>query len=138
MPKKTSSRFGSKWTDFIPFLALTAMLGAGFYFHTSHLPTFKICWFKRAFDLDCAGCGLSRAFLLIPKGDWVQALKLNGASVLVYGFFFIFWIDQGYRLISGIRSVSSRLRLIYKIVGTAVIVALFANWVGKLGRHFFL
>lgn len=140
MPTKNSSDsnqpFGRRFSDAIPFLMLSVMLGAGFFFHRGHLPGFEICWFRRAFHLDCAGCGLTRAFLLIPKGQFYEALKYNIASILLYFFFFTVWLDQGVRLLRKQKHVSKFMRRYFKAMGTIVVMVIFAGWVYKLWLHF--
>lgn len=34
----------------------------------------------------CCLCGMTRAFLAISRGDFSEALRLNGASVALFGF----------------------------------------------------
>lgn len=71
--------------------ALTAALVAGVFVAPALIAPLDICVFHRLARLDCPGCGLTRAFLLIPRGEFVQALRLNVASLPLYGLFMAFW-----------------------------------------------
>lgn len=44
-----------------------------------HLPIF--CLFKAITGIPCPGCGMTRAFLELAKGDFVTAFQLNPLSI---------------------------------------------------------
>ena len=44
----------------------------------------EICSFKRILRIQCPGCGLTRAFISISRGDLARAWSFNPASFLVY------------------------------------------------------
>lgn len=44
--------------------------------------TGSVCAWKAGTNLPCAGCGTTRAMLLLAGGQWSQALVLNPAAVL--------------------------------------------------------
>lgn len=66
---------------------LLAILFSGLVISPDHLPQFETCLFRRLFHLDCPGCGLTRAFLLIPRGEVFQALSLNWGALSLYLLF---------------------------------------------------
>jgi hypothetical protein len=45
------------------------------------------CWSKTLFGVECLGCGLQRAFLLLLKGDFVGAFQMYPAIYLTLAFF---------------------------------------------------
>lgn len=73
------------------------ILFAGFFLVPENLPGTPLCLFKYHFGFDCPGCGLTRAFLFIPRGEWVKAVQLNGASLVLYLVFVMMLIHQIFR-----------------------------------------
>jgi hypothetical protein len=45
------------------------------------------CWSKTLFGVECLGCGLQRAFLLLLKGDFVGAFQMYPAIYVTLVFF---------------------------------------------------
>lgn len=45
-----------------------------------------VCWFKRLSGIDCAGCGLTRAFVQILHGDLVEAVRLHPLAPVIFGW----------------------------------------------------
>lgn len=41
----------------------------------------ELCNFRRVFNLDCPGCGMTRAFISVGHGDWLAAWRYNPASI---------------------------------------------------------
>jgi hypothetical protein len=80
-------RFLEACSEHVPVLILAVMLGAGFFVSPSDLPAHSSCIFKHIFLIDCPGCGLTRAFLSIPQGEFRAAFAYNAASLPLYLFF---------------------------------------------------
>ena len=49
------------------------------------------CLNKSLFGIDCLGCGIQRAFILVIKGDFIEAFKMYPAiyTLLLFGIFLI-------------------------------------------------
>ncbi|MDN3619009.1 MULTISPECIES: DUF2752 domain-containing protein [Polaribacter] len=49
------------------------------------------CLNKSLFGIDCPGCGIQRAFMLLTKGDFVAAFKMYPAiyTLLLFGLFIL-------------------------------------------------
>jgi hypothetical protein len=45
------------------------------------------CWSKTLFGVECLGCGLQRAFLLLLKGDFINAFQMYPAIYVTLLFF---------------------------------------------------
>ena len=45
------------------------------------------CWSKTLFGVECLGCGLQRAFLLLLKGDFIVAFQMYPAIYVTLVFF---------------------------------------------------
>jgi hypothetical protein len=46
----------------------------------------SLCQFRNMTSLDCPGCGLTRAFILIAHGDLAGAWRYNAAGILMFAF----------------------------------------------------
>lgn len=49
----------------------------------SNLFDFRLCVIYNIFKIPCPGCGMTRSFILMLKGDFVQALKYSIISPLI-------------------------------------------------------
>ncbi|OAD42542.1 DUF2752 domain-containing protein [Polaribacter atrinae] len=49
------------------------------------------CLNKSLFGVDCLGCGIQRAFILLIKGDFIAAFKMYPAiyTLLLFGLFLL-------------------------------------------------
>lgn len=79
---------------FAPLAVLLFVVTAGLWLTIADFPGQSLCVFKRVFLLDCPGCGLTRAFLLIPRGRFADALHFNVASLPLYFFFAYLLVQQ--------------------------------------------
>lgn len=75
----------------IAFVFLSAALLLGLFIDPQSLPQESFCLFQRTAGFDCPGCGLTRAFLLIPRGQWHAVWMYNPAAFFIYTLF-LFWI----------------------------------------------
>lgn len=53
-----------------------------------------VCIFKNALGIPCAGCGLTRSFLLILQGEFGQAWELHPFAYGWILFLTVFFIDR--------------------------------------------
>jgi hypothetical protein len=58
-----------------------------------HLPS--VCPFHQLTGLPCPGCGLTRAFVCLSHGQFVQSLHWHPIGWLVYGVFLVLWARAG-------------------------------------------
>lgn len=119
----------------VPVIVLMGILGAGFFLSVDDFPKQTLCIFKRLFLFDCPGCGLTRAFLLIPQGHWHEAFALNGASVLLY-FVFLFWLIRTLLLKFNIKHEALKSLRVNTILAMLVVVSVTVQWVFKLFEFF--
>lgn len=64
------------------------LLVALFYNHGQQVP-FLVCPFKYLTGIPCPGCGLTRSFIAIVRGDWSQAIAQNLFGPVVFACFAI-------------------------------------------------
>ena len=69
------------------------MLGASFALTPKLLGMAPPCTFREATGLPCPGCGLTRAFCAISRGDWGEAVALNPLAFPFYagGVLILLW-----------------------------------------------
>ena len=71
------------WLSFV--LLLGAMAISQYFFHS-------VCIFQILFGIPCAACGMSRAFLLLLQGRWIEAIRMHPLLpfVIIGIIFYIF------------------------------------------------
>jgi len=48
-------------------------------------PLPELCTFRRMFNMDCPGCGLTRCFISLGHGKVMNAMRFNPAGILLFG-----------------------------------------------------
>jgi hypothetical protein len=121
---------------YVPVLVLFFILTAGFWLTAADFPSESMCIFRHVLHLDCPGCGLSRAFLLIPRGYWQEALAFNAGSVPLYFFFAYLFVQQGSEHVikRGLRYKIPQETLALWIL--AIVLILLGQWVYKTLAYF--
>ena len=72
-------------TDLALASAAVIVLAASFVLSPDILPPFEICLFKLSTGRPCAGCGLTRAFCAIARGEFGRAWTYHPFSFALYG-----------------------------------------------------
>ena len=67
---------------FLTFVAAAAVVVAGFLLASQYLHLPWVCAWRGMTGLPCAGCGGTRAAVLVLQGEWWRALILNPGVVL--------------------------------------------------------
>lgn len=116
-----------------PLLVITGLLLAGVFIQPGDLPTAGICLFKRLFLVDCPGCGLTRAFLSIPRGHWVEAIRFNAASPVLYGLFLLAWLKLALRMTNP--SVLAVVERCNNIMAPAAVMILSGQWLWRMSAY---
>jgi len=89
---------------------------------------FGICIFKNITGYDCPGCGLTRSFLCIARGDFTRSLHYHAFGVVLFVYLCLQIIIQSLYLILGpIKYISFTGRLLGR-VGFILAIALYFNW----------
>jgi uncharacterized protein DUF2752 len=90
-------------------------------------PASAICLMRRLFHLPCPGCGMTRAFGALAKGDWSAAVVLHPlAPVLVFELV-AGWVIWGMALVD--RPLRLPVRVDAVLLGNAA--AFLALWLGR-------
>ena len=51
-----------------------------------------LCLFKYVTHLPCATCGITRGFVLMSQGQWIEASHYNLMTVPLYSSILLFWL----------------------------------------------
>ncbi len=97
------------------------------------IPLPSVCQFRNVTGLNCPGCGLTRAFVSIAHGRFIEAWNYNAASLLVFAFV---TSQIPYRALQIWRIRSGRGEIqMPRTTNTILIVvagAVFAQWIVRL------
>lgn len=119
-----------------PILVLPVILLAGLFVSVEDIAGFPLCFFKSFFKFDCPGCGLTRAFLSLPKGEIARAFQFNAASPVLYVMFWLMLILLIYRRFKPDfvePFYFGRLRL---YLSQLVLVLMTGHWAVKVWQYF--
>ena len=87
-----------------------------------------ICLSRRVLDLPCPGCGLTRAFAHLAKGEWREALVLHPLSPIVAAELGVGWGAWGLALAGRLPQKLWRQLELLAIANAAALIAL---WLGR-------
>ena len=95
-----------------------------------------ICAMRRFTSFPCPGCGLSRAFVSLVRGDMATAWKYNPASIV---WFVAMLLQYPYRLAQIWRLRNDRDEIIVRRgiwIWAVLVVSLFIPWLYRLANGF--
>jgi hypothetical protein len=115
------------------FTALTIVLIISRFYHPAPNPEFVLCGFKTVVGLPCPGCGLTRAFCALAKGDIGAAFSFNLIGPLLFIFTLAGWAISLLALAgrrAGWQAMSRLLNNVRLIKYTIIFVAIF--WAARI------
>ncbi len=89
-----------------------------------------ICMLRRLFDLPCPGCGMTRAFAALARGDLPAALGFHPWAPVVAVQAAAAWLFWGAALCGALPAAARRIRPRALVAGN--LLALAALWLGRL------
>ncbi|MCS6885781.1 MAG: DUF2752 domain-containing protein [Acidobacteriota bacterium] len=96
-------------------------------------PNFTLCGFKNLTGLPCPGCGLTRSFCAIGKGDIYKAMHFNALGPALYLLAAYFWIAALLRLLNRPLLLEKGKALIYsKYFLPLLITSMLAFWIIRI------
>ena len=119
-----------------PILVLPVILLAGFFISIENISSFHLCLFKSFFKFDCPGCGLTRAFLSLPKGEIWRAIQFNAASPALYLLFAIMLALLVLKRFNPNFVEPLVLKNLRMTLSQLVLVLLMGHWVVKVWQYF--
>lgn len=90
-----------KGFSLVVIVGLFVMLTAGWWVRVADLPGYSLCLFKNLFQTDCPGCGLTRSFVAIGRGQLMQAWKFHPGGLFLYAFFLSLLMTEAYKVLAG-------------------------------------
>ena len=93
-----------------------------------------LCLFHYLSGWDCPGCGLTRAFVVLFKGNLRQALMFNALAPVIAVYLGIYALDNGWSLWKGKRPNWSSPEG-QKVITVLFGVLAFGQWAYKSGLH---
>jgi len=91
----------------------------------------SICLFRRTTGIPCPGCGLTRAFAHLAKGQWREAAADHPFSFVLATEAGIGWLYCGQALLRG-RTVRTPRQEVVNPVVLGQVLALLFFWFGRL------
>lgn len=114
------------------FIALTAVLAVSISVSPFHKGEFTLCVVKNIFGIPCPGCGMTRAFLFMGHGHFIDAIKMNPNSPVAFLIVLITWLNRATRLSAG-KWVKMELSQLEKtIVYVMSVSAMVSGWAYNL------
>ncbi len=111
---------------------LAGILTAGWWVPLDALPSWSGCLLKRISGWECPGCGLTRSFLVLSRGQILEAFQFNPAGPVLYGVFLMALFLQLFPKESGFRASLSLLWQRFRAPVSFIIIGLlFGNWLIK-------
>lgn len=135
-PQRSFAR--TRWIWLAATLSGVAVFAALHFIHLPHGPESSICLFRRATNIPCPGCGMTRAFAAMARGEWRTAIEFHPLAPILGLEFLALWFAWGREvfrrpfesragdLVLGVRS--ERLAS-FAIANGAALLAL---WLGRL------
>lgn len=93
-----------------------------------------VCMSKKVFDVDCPGCGLTRAFVLVAHGRFRESFTVHRVGMPMYAFMVWQIAVRSMGVWKPLRPVVGFEAAVQRIFPTLIIVLLVGNWViGLMG-----
>ncbi|HEX2641896.1 MAG TPA: DUF2752 domain-containing protein [Thermoanaerobaculia bacterium] len=93
-------------------------------------PRFVVCLFRRLTGIPCPGCGMTRAFAHLAKGEWEAAWISHPLSFVLAPQIGLAWLAWGLALAGRLRLALDDPRIPRALIGEAAV--LLAFWLGRL------
>lgn len=113
---------------FLAGLAGLAGLAVLYVWVPSGDPSGALCFSRRVFHLPCPGCGMTRAFAHLTKGEWGAALALHPLAPVIALEVLLGWLIWG----ATVAGKPLRLPVRVETVLVANAAALCALWLGRI------
>ncbi len=126
------------------FVFLTAILVASVVWHPYDEGGFIICAVRRATGLPCPGCGLTRSFCAMAKGEVTRAGQFHALGPAMFTFASVYWL-RSIALLAGWKDAVARYDAgmmrwkVPHVFGAVFLLAWFVKlgvmaWTGELSR----
>jgi hypothetical protein len=93
---------------------------------------FSVCLFRNATGIPCPGCGMTRAFALLARGEWRAALAMHPLAPLLAAELALAWLAWGWALLDRPPAWMERWWRSLGPVALAHAAVFCALWLGRL------
>lgn len=123
----------SKRNSALALMALIGIFTLSILVNVETLSRIPLCFFKHLTELDCPGCGLTRSFISLSHGHFLEAIRFNALGPLIYLYLLIYLIGHLFNLIlpQGF-SFSWHLS---KFAKYSFLLLFFGQWLFKLAKQ---
>ena len=94
----------------------------------NELPHF--CLIEKISGVECPFCGITRAFIELTKGNLINALQLNPASIFVAMFFILQIPLRIFSLLN--KNTNKKINYLSKYSGIFILLIVLTSWIIKL------
>lgn len=91
-----------------------------------------ICFSHEYLGVDCPGCGMTRAFILIVDGRWGESLHYHRLGIALYAFLVYQALYRLYCLARRPQAIPRTLLVLQRFGPAMLIILLIANWLFNL------
>lgn len=117
----------------LPVFVLVAILTAGWWVTPDQVAPIPLCGFKYLLGIDCPGCGLTRSFLSLARGNIGAAVHYNAAGPLIYLFLFLYLLNHLLKVFGRKEGIVYPL-WISKTFAVVLALFLFGHWIVRLAN----
>lgn len=119
------------WRIILWASSLPALLAASFFYYPHAFDGPVLCPMALLLGLPCPGCGLTRSFCLMTRGQFEEAVAFHGLAPFVLLYFAFLWV---YKIIETVRGRPPQVPT-YKIGAVACLVMV-GFWLVRLAVFF--
>jgi hypothetical protein len=112
------SRIGGRSTEIVSLLLVTAVVIVARCYSPLDDPTFVLCLFRKVTGLPCPGCGMTRSFCALAKGNVHQSFLFHPLGPLVFLAFIVAWVRAAVLL--GVDRVGSASRWFNRVQSATI------------------
>lgn len=123
----------SKRNSTLALLTLLAIFAVSIAVEVESMSRVPLCIFKQLTHLDCPGCGLSRSFISLSHGHFLDAIRFNALGPLVYVYLLIYAYKHFMNLLG-----SSQAKISWQFSlwsQYAFFILFFGQWILKLAKQ---
>ncbi|HZS45694.1 MAG TPA: DUF2752 domain-containing protein [Blastocatellia bacterium] len=119
------------------FTLLSAVFLTSFLYNAPDVPHFTVCIFKNLTGLDCPGCGLTRSFCALSRGNIAKAFYFNKLGPFLYVVFVFAWLRALFTILRFDRVASACGQVIMRSqLGRIGLAAFVVYWIARTALHF--
>ena len=90
----------------------------------------SMCMSREVFGVECPGCGLTRSFVALAHGDWIESFGFHRLGPVLYLYLFTLILFHLYgALVARNRELPRILTRAHHWGGLIIVTFLFVNWI---------